>query len=470
MTATFQLHDGDASCATPSSAPRIASDAPLGIGVRHGWRRVGEPMLVTRSAGNRVYTLDDRPALDVYLERLDAPAEAARDPAAFTRFALTHPLGLSRRSGEEQVRFVGEADFEDRSLGCIAEVPQGGLAWFMEGDDDSVLEATDAACGDALAALDGAAAARACSPSTASPAAACSATRASRARSSGSAQRARRRAGGRLLHLRRDRPHARHQRLPQPDARRPGGRMSASPTAGPTQQLAEFLAAVSARARTSRPRCGRASNAPPRRSRRRSARSSASGDGRGVGRASPRARRPRPRLGPSVTARACPGWASCPSMHAPFDGRLDRPRARRRAVQRRRRRALLRGMAHGARPDRPRCSSSCSSLRSRQGLLERLAQIQRSIVQRTDLDSLLEAIVNGAGELVGDEVVTLRLLDDGDPRSRGSRRAASTTRRARGSSARDARRAASPTELQSARSRTRARDPCLIARGAAERR
>ena len=60
------------------------------------------------------------------------------------------------------------------------------------------------------------------------------------------------------------------------------------------------------------------------------------------------------------------------------------------------------------------------SLRSRQELLERLAQIQRSIVQRTDLDALLEAIVDGARELIGDEVVSLRLLDDDDPTRSGS--------------------------------------------------
>ncbi|MGH2839942.1 MAG: FIST signal transduction protein [Solirubrobacteraceae bacterium] len=154
MHATYQLYGGRVlSNAVVSAA--IGSDAPLGIGVRHGWRRVGEPMLVTRSEGNRVHMLDNQPALDVYLERLDAPAEAHVDAAAFTRFALMHPLGLARRSGEEHVRFVGDADFTERSLGCIAQVPQGGLAWFMEGDDASVLAATDAACADALSPLGG---------------------------------------------------------------------------------------------------------------------------------------------------------------------------------------------------------------------------------------------------------------------------------------------------------------------------
>ena len=153
MAGTAQLHDGKV-LRHAVVAAAIASDAPFGIGVRHGWRRVGEPMVVTRSEGNRVHLLDDAPALDVYLQRLGAPPAAWDDPRAFTRFAMTHPLGLSRRSGEE-VRFVAEADFDDRSIGCIAQVPQGGLTWFMEGDDASVLDATDTACHDALAGLDG---------------------------------------------------------------------------------------------------------------------------------------------------------------------------------------------------------------------------------------------------------------------------------------------------------------------------
>lgn len=153
MKGTFQFH-GTKVLTGSVVAAAIGSDEPMGIGVRHGWRRVGEPMLVTASDVNRVDTLDDEPALDVYLRRLDAPADTWTDAAAFTRFALTHPLGLSRRSGEE-VRFVAEADFETRSLVCIAQVPQGGLAWSMEGDEDSVLEATESACGEAVSALGG---------------------------------------------------------------------------------------------------------------------------------------------------------------------------------------------------------------------------------------------------------------------------------------------------------------------------
>jgi hypothetical protein len=154
MSRTLQLH-GDRVLSDAVVSAGIASSAPLGIGVRHGWRRVGEPMLVTASDGNRIYTLDDRPALDVYLERMGASSARATSDEALARVALTHPLGLSRPNGEAHVRFIGGADFAERSLSCVAEVPQGALVWLMTGDADSVLAAADAACDDSLAALGG---------------------------------------------------------------------------------------------------------------------------------------------------------------------------------------------------------------------------------------------------------------------------------------------------------------------------
>lgn len=154
MKATAQLYNGMVLTDAVVGAT-LSSSAPVGIGVRHGWRNVGDPMLVGSSGGSRVFTLDDKPALDVYLDRMSAPEEARTDADAFTRFAMNHPLGLARRSDEAHIRFIAGADFEDRSLGCIAEVPQGATVWLMVGDEDSVLAATDGACSDALAALQG---------------------------------------------------------------------------------------------------------------------------------------------------------------------------------------------------------------------------------------------------------------------------------------------------------------------------
>jgi hypothetical protein len=154
MAQTYQLYD-DQVLTGAVVAAGIASDSPIGIGVRHGWQRSGEPMMVTRSGGNRVYMLDDQPALDVYLEHLGLSDLGAEDHSLLTRVAQTHPLGLSRRVGEDQIRFIAGGDFVERSLTCIAEVPQGGMVWVMDGDAESVMAATDAACQDSLAALGG---------------------------------------------------------------------------------------------------------------------------------------------------------------------------------------------------------------------------------------------------------------------------------------------------------------------------
>jgi hypothetical protein len=153
MTRTFQFH-GDRVLTGSVVAVGITSTGPLGIGVQHGWRAAGEPMLVTGSSPNRVDSLDDRPALDVYLERLGARTGHLR-PEDLPALLLTHPLGLSRHSGEEQVRFITAADFAGRSLFSTAQVPQGSLVWLMEADTSAVLEAATAACKASVAALGG---------------------------------------------------------------------------------------------------------------------------------------------------------------------------------------------------------------------------------------------------------------------------------------------------------------------------
>jgi diguanylate cyclase (GGDEF)-like protein len=55
------------------------------------------------------------------------------------------------------------------------------------------------------------------------------------------------------------------------------------------------------------------------------------------------------------------------------------------------------------------------ALRERQVLLERLSQLQRGVVDRVPVHEVLEAVVDGLCELLGDEVGVLRLLDPDDP-------------------------------------------------------
>src|SRR5262249_11585728 len=104
-------------------AAGIGSDWPAGLAIRHGWRRRGDAMVATASAGNDLRTLDDRPALDIYLDRHEAPTGVEADPAAFAEFALTRPLAVARR-GDVAVRHVLGANPDARSLTCARAVPK----------------------------------------------------------------------------------------------------------------------------------------------------------------------------------------------------------------------------------------------------------------------------------------------------------------------------------------------------------
>ncbi|MEA2434691.1 MAG: hypothetical protein QOG54_2148 [Actinomycetota bacterium] len=58
---------------------------------------------------------------------------------------------------------------------------------------------------------------------------------------------------------------------------------------------------------------------------------------------------------------------------------------------------------------------SLESLRERSKLLERLTRIQRSISHRAPLQEVMDAITQGASDLLGDEIAGIRLIDHDEP-------------------------------------------------------
>ena len=114
----------------------LGSDAPIGIGMAHGWHRLDPPMIITKSSGSRIYEIDDEPALDVMLRRNGAEGGRAAD--IFRYPETLQLLGLSRRSGED-IRALVTGDDEDRSIWGGADFPQGALCWLMGGDHDSLI-------------------------------------------------------------------------------------------------------------------------------------------------------------------------------------------------------------------------------------------------------------------------------------------------------------------------------------------
>jgi hypothetical protein len=90
----------------------------------------------------------------VFLSRVGASRSITDDPHEFQLFALNHPLGLSRRSGED-IRVIHGGNVEDGSIDCLVDVAQGALLWTMESDHQSLIAGVDDAFAEAIAGLDG---------------------------------------------------------------------------------------------------------------------------------------------------------------------------------------------------------------------------------------------------------------------------------------------------------------------------
>ncbi|NAZ81163.1 hypothetical protein GTR02_04970 [Kineococcus sp. R8] len=156
---TWQFH-GDDVLQDGLVGAAISSDRPLGVGCAHGLARVGLPLVVTSSDGTLVHSLDGRPALDVYLERLRAagalpPGPADPDLATLLAAGAPHPLGLSRRRADV-ARTLWSADLAARTLTFVSPLPQGSAVHVMSGDHDAMLAGAQAACTQAVDGLAGA--------------------------------------------------------------------------------------------------------------------------------------------------------------------------------------------------------------------------------------------------------------------------------------------------------------------------
>lgn len=156
-TRTYQFHGTGNGVEVLSDAVvglALGSEGRFGIGLEHGWSKRGTPLVVTASHEGVIEELDGRPAAEVYFAHTGLPAELFDDAPAFSAAAFHHPLGLSRRTGED-IRVIHAADRATGALTCLADVPQGALVWLMQAEPELLIEAGRHSVAAALAALDG---------------------------------------------------------------------------------------------------------------------------------------------------------------------------------------------------------------------------------------------------------------------------------------------------------------------------
>lgn len=119
------------------------------LGVSHGWEVFAGPFLVTHAEGNRVHTLNYKPALKVYRAEIERNSHRRFANSEFLDIAKTHPFGIINVDGELLVRdpIAQHGD----SLICVGEVPANAMVYLLKGVPEQLIASAAAAAKTAAA-------------------------------------------------------------------------------------------------------------------------------------------------------------------------------------------------------------------------------------------------------------------------------------------------------------------------------
>jgi hypothetical protein len=118
----------------------LSGTARAGWAISHGLVPIGSERIVTRSQGNVIYEIDDKPAIEVLKEYL--PEGALVEDRDWMRYAIALALTTKAPSymkdEEYVVRGVPGVRMADGSIIVQKEVPEGTSVWFSSRDKEKI--------------------------------------------------------------------------------------------------------------------------------------------------------------------------------------------------------------------------------------------------------------------------------------------------------------------------------------------
>lgn len=106
-----------------------------------GWKPMGVYRTATKTEGNLVYTIDDQPALDMYLRLLGKDRSSADDQVKFfDSIGVHYPFQIERENRAPMMCNPVGYDKEKEALMCESEIPQGSRFRFSTPPDFEIVE------------------------------------------------------------------------------------------------------------------------------------------------------------------------------------------------------------------------------------------------------------------------------------------------------------------------------------------
>jgi hypothetical protein len=106
-----------------------------------GWKPMGVARTVTKSKANLIYTIDDRPALEMYLHYLGHEVTSKDDQIDFfDQIGVHYPFQIERINREPKMCNPIGYDRENQALICESDVPQASRLRFSTPPDFDIIE------------------------------------------------------------------------------------------------------------------------------------------------------------------------------------------------------------------------------------------------------------------------------------------------------------------------------------------
>ena len=141
MKQTFVYSD-DTVCTNALSVCHLTAKMPLFTGVKHGHHPLSRALTATKTKGNVLYEIDNRPAGEIWKEETAEVArkkaievEELETPAEIAQFFTNYTLGLATgKEGEYKIRWPSGIN-EDGSLIFTCDIAEGAVFRIMDGSN-----------------------------------------------------------------------------------------------------------------------------------------------------------------------------------------------------------------------------------------------------------------------------------------------------------------------------------------------
>lgn len=107
-----------------------------------GWDNIGIEKTITKSAGNIVYTIDDEPAVDVFVRYFQFTESVDNTAEIIAQNFAQYPLQLKKENGNTVLRAPLMVDIESRALIFAGGIPQGSKVKFSVQPGFDLIEKT----------------------------------------------------------------------------------------------------------------------------------------------------------------------------------------------------------------------------------------------------------------------------------------------------------------------------------------